>query len=136
MLIYAFYSLGKTTFVKNHESIAEDKDEEYFINNSFPKNYRDSISQVKKPLIFVNARKNVLNESEIKMAFIPENMEMVIERLQKRGVDKSFTNELERNKDGILEELKNRFPKAIVVKENEYLSDFEDEIINKLLMET
>lgn len=126
MIVYAFYGLGKTTFVRKHANVAVDADEEYAMKREFPHNYRKSVYSYNddNKIVFVNARNGVLDDSLISLAFIPENMDMIINRLRKRGVDESFIRELEVNSDEIMKELNARFPNAIVLKENEYINDY------------
>lgn len=135
MIIYAFYGLGKTTFVEKHNTISIDIDEQnYMLSCDFPKNYVKHINENHNngKVVFVNARKGIINDENIEIAFIPENMDMVIHRLKERGVNEEFIKELIIRKDEILKELKSRFPNAIVITKDKFLCDYEDLIVKRM----
>lgn len=134
MIVYAFYGLGKTIFVKNHPDIAEDMDEEFYLcgTDKTLEDYRAAVmTDADKRIKFVNCRIDTLDASLIDMVFIPTDMDFVIERLRIRGVNEHFISEMLSSGNLILNELRERFPNAIEVSKQEYISDYENLILER-----
>lgn len=135
MIVYAFYGLGKTTLAKGSLTF-EDIDDEYVFNKYgdiylTDKFYNklaaeDAISN--SSIYLVNLRSTVIDK-DIELAFLPDNIEMIKERLRKRDVAEDFIEDV--CNQVVLDSLYKRFPDAIIIRENEYLSDFKDYIIEE-----
>lgn len=135
MIVYAFYGLGKTTLAKNSLTF-EDIDDEFVFNKYgdiflMDKFYdklaaKDALSN--NNIYLVNLKSTVIDE-DIELAFLPDNIKMIQDRLRQRGVAEDFIENI-CNQD-VLDSLYKRFPDAIIIKEDEYLSDFKDYILEE-----
>lgn len=134
MIVYAFYGLGKSTFVARHKSMCRDIDEQdYMLSIDFPQNYVEHIygNHESKKIVFTNVRSGIIDDNDVALAFIPMNMEMVAERLRWRGTSETFIKELLDRDNEIFDELLKRFPNAIIVPDDKYLADYEDLIMER-----
>ena len=67
----------------------------------------------------------------IDIAFIPENVDITIERLKNRGTNDSFTNFVKESFDENMKYVKERCKNIIVLNNDECLSDYADMILRK-----
>lgn len=133
MIIYAYYGMGKTTFVGNHKEIAIDIDNQYFSRVNYPMNYRSAVYDEinAQKMIFINSDEGAIDENDIDIAFIPSNMKMVERRLRERGTDVEFIYDMMQEAEAIMKMLHIRFPNAIELKDDEYISDYEELLLSR-----
>lgn len=129
MLIYAFYSLGKTYYCEHHPE-AVDLDEQYFWQNDSLESYYKAIKENEGKVIFINSI-NIPDRSRIDLAFIPSDIDFVAKRLRARGVNEAFIENILYFAPEILSIL-STLPNKIVVTEDKYISDYEDIIKKKI----
>ena len=127
MIIYAFYGLGKTTLCSECPEKFVEVDEEYALSDfSFDieaiTNYITALSRDR--IVFINGKLFLIEGIDPDLAFIPENYEMIEERLLSRGVGKSFLNNLRRIYEDIIQDIKRKCKIVITVRENNYLSQY------------
>jgi len=133
MIIYAFYGLGKTTFSQNNILCVDMDAEYYYFENKTMDGYVDRLKQLSDSgkIVFTNIRREIMNDNLVDMSFIPETINVSLKRMISRGTDSSFILELEARQEEIMNDLKIRFEKAIVIKDDEYISNYKDIIMQK-----
>jgi len=133
MIIYAFYGLGKTTFSQNNILCVDMDAEYYYFENKTMDGYVDRLKQLSDSgkIVFTNIRREIMNDNLVDMSFIPETINVSLKRMISRGTDSSFILELEARQEEIMNDLKIRFEKAIIIKDDEYISNYKDIIMQK-----
>lgn len=125
MIIYAFFGLGKSYYCKTH-SDGFDADYHYFRFSDLTTqmSYSDYVLEKSKqyPYVFVNGP---IEETHfpIDLVFLPETIDFVLERLQKRKQG-NFIPTI-----AMLKEDNRRFPNAIPCKKEHYISNLMEELI-------
>ena len=134
MIVYAFYGMGKTTLCNKNPDNFIDVDYEVYKFEPREISYRDYVLNESKKgkVVFVNCPSDVLESKDIDIAFIPSDIEYIIDRLIERGTNKWFVENLAAYKGEILEELNERFSKKLVLKSNEYISDYKGELVKMM----
>lgn len=133
MIVYAYYGMGKTTLQNAHKDVFIDIDEEYVMSEfnyeiEAIKTYIEHLS--KDHIVLINGRLLML-DIPIDIAFIPENVDITIERLKTRGTDDSFVNFVKESFDENMQWVKEKCKSIIVLNKDEYLSDYTDMILRK-----
>lgn len=113
MIIYVSIGLGKTTYCKSHPNCC-DADYYNYINSNY-KSYKDYVTEMNKlyDIVFINHIEGI---NHIDKAYLAENFNMILSRIANRNY------KVIPNKEIFIEEHK-IFPNAIILKENQYLSD-------------
>ena len=132
MIAYAYYGLGKTTLCNNLPDIFVDFDEEYAMHD-----FNQDLNRIKKTItnlskhyiVLINGNLATL-DIKVDIAFMPENIQMVIDRLENRGVDKSFIKFMYDTFNENQHFIRQKCNNIITLTKNEYLSDCKDYIYN------
>lgn len=129
MVIYAFYGMGKSTFTHSNADICLDIDEQYYYDISIMEKIIKENKNDK--IVFINSLDSKLIKY-VDLAFVPNDIMVSINRLKRRNVDNSFINNLIHYKDEIYDIINSNFSnlKIITLKDNEYISNYKDLILN------
>lgn len=132
MIIYAYYGLGKTTLCKTRPDIFIDFDEEYAMLD-FNRNLnaiQEAITNLSKHyIVLINGHLANLN-IKIDLAIMPDNIQIAVNRLKNRNVDKSFIKFMTETFDENQHFINQKCTNIITLKPDEYLSDYKDYILN------
>lgn len=117
MIIYASCGLGKTTYCRANPSCF-DADYYYYQQSSY-KSYYDYVMHAAKKykIVFINNIEGI-DLSLIDQVYLAESIEMMRDRLENRLIGKFVPNQYVFNLERTI------FPNAIIVKKDQYLSDF------------
>lgn len=114
MIIYVSVGLGKTTYCKMHSNCC-DADYYNYLHSNYS-TYKEYVLEMSKlyDIVFIN---HVDGIDLIDQVYLADNFDMIVERVTKRENNKFIPN-----KDVFIEEHK-LFPNAVILKDNQYLSD-------------
>ena len=133
MIIYAYYGLGKSTLTKAYPDKFIDIDEEYIVPSfGFDKPaVADYINeQSKDKIALINGRLFLSEKINVDIAFIPENFDMIEERLYKRNdVNYWFMQTVAEQFDDMVKAIKTKCKNVITLNEDEYLSQYADVLL-------
>ena len=133
MIIYAYYGLGKSTLTKAYPDKFIDIDEEYIVpqfafDTPAVTNYINE--QSKDKIALINGCLFLSENINVDIAFIPENFDMVEERLYKRDdVNYWFMQTVTEQFDDIIKAIKTKCKNVITLSEDEYLSQYADVLL-------
>lgn len=129
MVIYAFYGMVKSTFTHSNADICLDIDEQYYYDISIMEKIIKENKNDK--IVFINSLDSKLIKY-VDLAFVPNDIMVSINRLKRRNVDNNFISNLIHYKDEIYDIINSNFSnlKIIMLKENEYISNYKDLILN------
>lgn len=129
MVIYAFYGMGKSTFTHSNADICLDIDEQYYYDISIMEKIIKENKNDK--IVFINSLDSKLIKY-VDLALVPNDIMVSINRLKRRNVDNNFISNLIHYKDEIYDIINSNFSnlKIITLKENEYISNYKDLILN------
>ena len=132
MIIYAYYGLGKTTLCKDRPDIFIDFDEEYAMIdfNQDLNAIQKAITDLSKHyIVLINGHLSNL-DIKINLAIMPDNIQMITNRLKNRDVDKSFIKFVTETFDENRHFINQKCTNIITLKSDEYLSDYKDYILD------
>ena len=119
MIVYVSTGLGKTTYCKSHSNCC-DADYYNFTHSNYV-SYKDYVLDMSKlyDVVFIN---HIDGIDHIDKVYLAESFDMIVNRVTSRK-DHKFVP----NKETFIKEHK-LFPDAVIIKENQYLSDVFKEV--------